>query len=141
MDLGNSPRYEMPISVVQAMRKPATTEETIIAVPHTIEVPACSVMLITAKVKGVTGLEGLVEPLHTSRTAGIPKNILIARALAQTSVNQSIVLEVTNISPIPTKIYKCTRVGHFIPMSDVFVVNSVQDEKQKPDVAGTLPEV
>ena len=93
----------MPISVVQ---EPATAEETI-AVPHTI------VMLITAQVKEVAGLEGLVEPLHTCRT-GISKNILIARALTRTSLNQSIVLEVTNISFTPTKIY------NFIPMSDVF---------------------
>ena len=71
----------MPISVVQ---EPATAEE-IIAVPHTIEVPARSVMLITAQVKGVAGLEGLVEPLNTSQT-GILKNIQIARALARTRV-------------------------------------------------------
>ena len=53
----------MPISVVQEL---VTAEETI-GIPHTIEVPAHSVMLITAQVKGVAGLEGLVEALH-SRT-------------------------------------------------------------------------
>ena len=98
------------------------------AIPDTMEIPARSVML-TVQLSRVVGREGFVEPLSTTHT-GTLKRILVARTLTQVTKSQNIVLEFTNISPTPTKVYKGTTLGTtFTPMGDVCVVNSVQDHE------------
>ena len=87
------------------------------------------------------GREGFVQPLCTTRT-GIPKSILVARTLGCVDKNHSMVLEIANISPTPTKIYKGTKLGTFVPMDEFLVVNSVQnDQRHGGEVATKLPAV
>ena len=137
--LGDNPRCEVPISIAPSIQ-PSTLEGITVAIPDTMEIPARSVMLITAQLSRVFGREGFVEPLSTTRT-GIPKGILVARTLTQVGTSQNIVLEVTNISPTPTKVYKGTTLGTFTPMDDICVVNSVQDDETQPGNTARPPEV
>ena len=126
--LGDNLRCEVPISIAPSIQ-PSTLEGITVAIPNTMEIPARSVMLITAQLSRVDGREGFVEPLSTTRT-GIPKGILVARTLTQVCTSQNIMLEVTNISPTPTKVYKGTTLGTFTPMDERHV---------SWDIMGPLP--
>ena len=55
--LGNDIRCEVPITVTQSGKQ--TPEEIVVAAPDTIEIPARSIMLITAHENAVVGLDGI----------------------------------------------------------------------------------
>ena len=144
LTLGNGPRCQVPISIAQPMDSPTTHEESTVAVADTMVIPARSIMLIMVQVSRTFGREGFVQPFCTTRT-GIPKSILVARTLGcvdKIHKNHSMVLEIANISPTPTKIRRGTKLGTFVPMDEFWVVNSVQnDQRHGGEVVTKLPAV
>ena len=152
--LGHQPRLVVPISTSPnriSNVKAQTPDEMMVSLPETLEVQGRSVMLIIAHLDAAYTQAGIVEPLTATRT-GVPKNILVARTLTGVSSKQELVVEVTNTSPTPTRIHKGTKLATFIPLHQVCVIDSVQEntsvsaecgqEPPKVDLTGTnlLPE-
>ena len=134
--LGEHPRLVVPIFTAQSGVPDSTLltpDEMTVSVPETLEIPARSVMLILARLDTVCKQEGFVEPLTATRT-GIPQNILIVRTLTGVSSNQGLVVEITNLSPTPTRIHKGTKLATFTPLDQICLVNSVQEDKVPPEV-------
>jgi len=76
-------------------------EPSMVCMEKTIEIPARSVMLLTAKVAvkpgmPITDLEGLLEPIGTP---GMPKRLLIARSFSHVSNECDVTCQVVNVGP------------------------------------------
>ena len=92
-----------------------------------IEIPGGTIQLATGCVKGNTNgvSEGLFEPKYDSK---LPKHISAARSLGRIVSGDQVVLQVMNTSPSPTKVYKGTILGTFIPNQLLLVL-----DKGEPD--------
>jgi len=94
----------------------------------TIEIPARSVMLLTAKVAAkpgmpITDLEGLLEPMETP---GMPKHLLIARSLSHVSNECDVTCQVVNVGPESVKLHKGTRIAQFTQRANVFFLETTE---------------
>ena len=93
----------------------------------TVEIPGRSAQFVQAGLHLPKGrplphtFEGLIEP---SNLLAIPKHVLVARSLNQVNKDLHTDIQVVNISPGPITLAKGTQLGTFIPLCNVFVVNS-----------------
>ena len=129
--LGDSPRWQVPISIGQTEMGRAMSialEDLTVTLYETIELPACSVSLVTARVNVVPLQEGLVEPLETTR---LPKHLLIARTLTTVGPHQEVSLQITNSSPSPTTIHKGCKLGRFTPYDHICLLGDTEDTAPK----------
>ena len=92
----------------------------------TVEVPARTVVLLEAALSESQGnyTEGLVEPLEGKE--GIPKGLLVARALV-TAVNNRVIMQVMNTGTAPAKLHCGMKLSMFSPRTTIHVVD-VDDE-------------
>eukprot|EP00731_Ephydatia_muelleri_P013877 Em0007g1187a len=92
----------------------------------TVEVPARTVVLLEAALSESQGnyTEGLVEPLEGKE--GIPKCLLVARALV-TAVNNRVIMQVMNTGTAPAKLHCGMKLSMFSPRTTIHVVD-VDDE-------------
>ena len=92
-----------------------------------IEIPGGTIQLATGCVKRNTNgvSEGLFEPKYDSK---LPKHISAAWSLGRIVSGDQVVLQVMNTSPSPTKVYKGTILGTFIPNQRLLVL-----DKGEPD--------
>ena len=93
----------------------------------TVEIPGRSAQFVQAGLHLPKGrplphtLEGLIEP---SNSLAIPKHVLVACSLNQVNKDLHTDIQVVNVSPGPITLAKGTQSGTFIPLCNVFVVNS-----------------
>jgi len=99
-----------------------------VCVEKTMEIPARSVMLLTAKVAAkpgmpITDLEGLLEPMETP---GMPKHLLIARSLSHVSNECDVTCQVVNVGPESVELHKGTRIAQFTQRANVFFLETTE---------------
>ena len=68
---------------------------------------------------------GLIEPIQSSSTS---KRIVIAHSLNTVDQENCVVVQVMNVSPRNVTLCKGTPLGEFIPIHDVFVVDTCHDQ-------------
>ena len=105
-------------------------EDSLVTVSQTVQIPANSVLLLNARVKGDFGEfgEGLIED---EKMEGKPNNVLVARSLCVLNDKCEITVQVMNVGPMPVTLYKGTRIANFVPRQRVFLL---EDAKQCTDV-------
>ncbi len=69
------------------------SEDAVALVSEMMELPGCSISLVSAHVPADSYQEGLVEPRGVGELA---KHLLLPRTLVRVETNQEIVLQVTN---------------------------------------------
>ena len=99
-----------------------------------IEIPGGTIQLATGCVKGNTNgvSEGLFEPKYDSK---LPKHISAARSLGRIVSGDQVVLQVMNTSPSPTKVYKGTILGTFIPNKLLLVLDKGEPDNKDAHIA------
>ena len=102
------------------------TEDSLVTVSQTVQIPANSVLLLNARVKGDFGEfgEGLIED---GKMEGKPNNVLVARSLCVLNDKCEVTVQVMNVGPMPVTLYKGTRIANFVPRQHVFLL---EDAKQ-----------
>ena len=101
-------------------------EDSLVTVSQTVQIPANSVLLLNARVKGDCGEfgEGLIED---GKMEGKPNNVLVARSLCVLNDKCEVTVQVMNVGPMPVTLYKGTRIANFVPRQCVFLL---EDAKQ-----------
>ena len=67
----------------------------------------------------------LVEPVTTGN---IPKHILVARTFSPVFNDNHGVVQIMNISPTAITIYSATKLGEFTPLTELLLVESLQQQ-------------
>ena len=102
-----------------------------VVVLDTVEVQGRSVQFVTACLHAApdsplhVSTTGLIKPTQLSST---PKHIVIARSLNTVDQENCVVVQVMNVSPGNVTLCKGTPLGEFIPIHDVFVVDTCHDQ-------------
>ena len=102
-----------------------------VMVLDTVEVQGRSVQFVTACLHAALDsplhvpTTGLIEPIQSSST---PKHIMTARSLNTVDQENCVVVQVMNVSPGNVTLCKGTPLGEFIPIHDVFVVDTCHDQ-------------
>ena len=115
-----------PIDVGDSQRQ-AQCQVFTVAIGADVDIPGRSVVIVSGHLDGAcVAPSGLIEPQWRS---GTPKHLLFARSISPVQEGY-IKLQVTNSSPTPVKLFRGTRIGHFIPLEHVNVVDTVQEQPE-----------
>ena len=99
-----------------------------VIVLETVEIQSRSVQFIKACLHTALNpsipMEGLIEPTQTPYT---PKHIMIASSLSKVDNGNRVIVQVINISPGNITLCKGAPLSEFIPIHDVFFVDSNHD--------------
>ena len=109
------------------------TCDRVISVRDTTTIPSHMVQLVDVSLPDAAKLLGLsnilVEPAIVANT---PKHVLFARTCSPVFNNNHAVVQVMNISPTTVTIYRGTKLGEFIPLMELQLVESQQQQAYQP---------
>ena len=113
----------------------ASTCSRVVSVLNTITIPGCAIQLLDvslpheAKVMGLLNI--LVEP---DATANVPKRVFVARTFSPVFNSNHAIIQVMNINPTAVTLYGDTKLGEFMPLKELLLVETPPNSPPKLNI-------